>query len=102
MEINEHFALLLCNYEQINESEILNQFVTRLLKMLPPHVTLVIESRVMPDISFVPLFVREEMYGFDRNSLRFTTQEILDLARLYGLTTFTETEAEQLSTAFDG
>ncbi len=101
-EINEHFALCLCNYEEINESETLNQLFTYLLKVLPPHVTLVIESRVMPDISFVPLFVREEMYGFDRNSLRFSAQDISDLARLHGLTTFTEAQAEQLATTFDG
>lgn len=101
-EISEHFALFLCNYEEINENESLNRLVTRLLKILPAHITLVIESRVMPDISFIPLFIHEEMAGLDRNSLRFSTQEIFDLARLHGLTTFTEVEAEQLALAFDG
>ena len=101
-EISEHFALYLCNYEEINESESLNRLVTHLLKILPAHVTLVIESRVMPDISLMSLLVHEEMAGLDYNSLRFTSQEIFDLARLYGLATFTEGEAEQLAVAFDG
>ncbi|HEY7419448.1 MAG TPA: hypothetical protein VH593_29975, partial [Ktedonobacteraceae bacterium] len=71
-EISEHFALYLCNYEEINESESLNRLVTHLLEILPTHVTLVIESRIMPDISLMPLFVHEEMAGLDYNSLRFT------------------------------
>lgn len=101
-EIRDHFALYLCNYEEINESESLNRLVTHLLKSLPAHVTLVIESRVMPDIPLLPLFVHEEVAGLDRDSLRFSTGEIFELARLYGLTAFTEAEAEQLAVTFDG
>lgn len=101
-EITERFALLLCNYEEINENETMNTLLTYLLKKLPPQLTLVIESRIMPDISFVPLFIRNEMFGLNSDSLRFSTGEIAELAMLQGLTALTDANAEQLVTSFNG
>lgn len=102
MEVSEHFAIHLCNYEEINENETMNALLTYLLKKLPSQVTLVIESRVMPDISFVPLFIRDEMFGLNSDSLRFSTPEISELARLQGLNTLTDVNAKQLATSFNG
>jgi len=101
-EISERFALLLSNYEAIDESDILTELVNFLLKKLPPQATLIIESRVIPRISFTPFVIHDEMCGLDRENLRFSAQEIAELARLQGLPPLADTEAEHLATSFDG
>lgn len=101
-EISEHFMLILSNYEEINESDTLTDLVNYLLQKLPPQVTLVIESRVMPNISFASLIIRDAIYSLDRDTLRFTAQEIAALAKLQGLSPLTAVEAEHLATSFDG
>jgi len=101
-EISEQFALFLCNYEEINESESLTELVNALLRQLPPQATLVIESRVMPDLALAPLLMRDEMGGLDRTALRFSAQDIAELAKLHGLTRLSNEEAEQLAISFDG
>lgn len=100
--LSSPLALLLGNYEEINDSEILTALVDYLLKKLPPQMTIVIESRVVPNISFAALFARNEMCGLNSDTLRFSAQEITELARLQGLTTLTPEQAEELTTAFDG
>jgi len=101
-EVSEHFAFLLCNYEEINEDETLTDLVNYLLKKLPPQVSLVIESRAIPHIEFASLLVHGKMFGLSSDALRFSAQEISDLARLRGVATLTPEEAEQLATSFDG
>lgn len=101
-EVSEHMVLILSNYEEINESELLTNLVNYLLQKLPSQVTLIIESRVIPDLSFTPFVIHDEISGLDRNALRFSAQEITELARLQGLPSLTETEAEHLATSFDG
>jgi ATP/maltotriose-dependent transcriptional regulator MalT/two-component SAPR family response regulator len=98
----QDFALFLCNYEEVNASATLTHLVDYLLKQLPPQATLVIESRVIPDISFAPLLVRQQMCGMNEGMLRFTAQDIIELARVQGLKELAEGEAEQLAHDFDG
>jgi ATP/maltotriose-dependent transcriptional regulator MalT/DNA-binding SARP family transcriptional activator len=101
-EVSGRFALFLCNYEQINESEILTDLVNYLLTRLPPQMVLVIESRALPQIELAQLIVRDEMFAFNSSTLRFSAEEISDLARLHGLATLTSSDAEHLATSFDG
>lgn len=101
-EVSERFALFLCNYEQINESETLTDLINYLLTRLPSQAVLVIESRSLPQIELAPLIVRDEMLAFNSSTLRFSAREISELASLHGLTTLTPTDAEQLATSFDG
>lgn len=101
-EVPERFALFLCNYEQINESETLTDLINYLLARLPPQAVLVIESRALPQIELAPLIVRDEMVAFDSNSLRFSAEEISELARLHGQATLTAADAEHLALSFDG
>ncbi|MEO9031179.1 MAG: BTAD domain-containing putative transcriptional regulator [Ktedonobacteraceae bacterium] len=101
-EIPEHFALILSNYEEVNDNGTLTDLVNDLLKKLPPQATLIIESRVMPDISFTSFVIHDTMCGLDRDALRFSPQDITELARLQGLPPLTDAEAEHLATAFDG
>ncbi len=101
-EVPHRFAIILCNYEEINESETLTELINYLLKKLPPQTTLIIESRVVPDISFTSLIVRDALCGLVGDALRFSAADIAELARLQGLATLTDAEAEQLVTSFDG
>ncbi len=101
-EITERFVLLLCNYHEINESEVINHLVNRLLRKLPPQCVLVIESRAVPSLEFVPLFANREMFSMGSDVLRFTAQEVRDLASLQGVAPLSEVEAEQLAESFGG
>lgn len=100
-ELPEHFVIIFCNYEEINESETLTDLVNYLLKKLPPQVTLIIESRVVPDISLTSFIIHDALCGLDSDVLRFSASDIAALARLQG-TTVTDFEAEQLAESFDG
>lgn len=101
-EISGRFLLVLSNYEEINESSILTDLVNTLLKQLPPQATVIIESRVIPHISFTPFVIHDEMVGLDRDDLRFSAHEITELARLQGLPPPTDVEAEHLAAFFEG
>lgn len=101
-EISERFALILSNYEEINESDTLTNLVNYLLKKFPPWAILIIESRIIPDISFTSFVIRDAMCGLDTNALRFSAQDIAELAKLQGLPSLTDAEAEQLAVSFDG
>src|SRR5581483_3353247 len=101
-EIPERFALFLCNYEEISENETLTSLINYLLKKLPPQVSLVVESRAIPHIEFAHLLVCGKMVGLNSDALRFSAQEIADLATLRGLAALTPAEAEQLAASFDG
>ncbi len=101
-EIPECFALFLCNYEEINENETFTDLINYLLKKIPPQVSLVIESRAISQIEFANLLVHGNMFGLGGDALRFSAQEISEMAMLRGLGTLTEEETEQLATSFDG
>ena len=49
-EISCPFILLLCNYHEVNDAEVINLFVNRLIRSLPSFCTLLIESRVTPTL----------------------------------------------------
>lgn len=101
-EIPERFALFLCNYQEINDLVEMNSLISLLLQKLPQQCVLVIESRVIPHLDFVQLLAKQMIFGVGVDQLRFTTQEILALARLQGGESLTDTEAERLVRAFDG
>lgn len=101
-EIAEPLILIISNYEEIAEDEKITTLVNALLTMLPPHVALLIESRIIPDLAFTPLILRDELRGLSRESLRFSTQDIIELSRLQGGEVLTAAEAEELATSFDG
>ncbi|MBX5457403.1 MAG: tetratricopeptide repeat protein, partial [Thermogemmatispora sp.] len=101
-EVKGPFLLLLCNYEEVNESETVNALVNELLRRFPPQATLIIESRSLPDLSFPALIIREAIYGLDHEALRFSAEEIAELAALQGLPPLSEEEAASLAASFDG
>lgn len=101
-EIPERFAFILCNYQEVNENQAINNIVNSILQRLPPWVILVIESRAIPHLQFAMLLARRQVYGIDGNMLRFTPQEIRDLARIQHVEPINDVEAEQVATLFNG
>ncbi|GCE15611.1 hypothetical protein KTT_54700 [Tengunoibacter tsumagoiensis] len=101
-DVSEDFVIFLCNYEEVNEHKTFKNLINYLLKNLPKQVTLFVESRVVPNISFSSLLVQNEMCGLNTDALRFSAQEIIALANLQGINALTEDEVAQLTTYFDG
>ncbi|QBD74979.1 hypothetical protein EPA93_02810 [Ktedonosporobacter rubrisoli] len=85
--IEERFAIALCNYHEVNTTSFIKQFVERLLQHLPAQCLLIIESRSSPDLNLAPLLARREVFGLGSSALRFSPQEIEQLAHLQGLPT---------------
>jgi len=100
-QISEHFALILCNYHEIDACQPLHRLMNRLLR-LPSSCVLVIESRSLPPLDFAPLLARREMAVLSRDLLRLRAQEIQELARLQADCQLSDAEAEQLAVSFDG
>lgn len=101
-EITEPFLLAFCDYHLVNHSPMLNHLMNYLTTHLPAHGTLIIESRVMPGLALAPLIARRQMFGLGSQELRFTAQEVYELAHAHGILTITLQEAEQIALAFGG
>ncbi|HET8846089.1 MAG TPA: hypothetical protein VFN35_31795, partial [Ktedonobacteraceae bacterium] len=101
-EITRPFVLILCNYHEINRSGAVNQFISRLLANLPQQGIMVIESQAIPNLVLAPLIARGQMLGIGTRELRFTPQEVYELACLQGINALSLLDAEQLTSAFEG
>ncbi|HET8842669.1 MAG TPA: hypothetical protein VFN35_14480, partial [Ktedonobacteraceae bacterium] len=101
-QISQHFVLALCNYHTIQQNKVLNRLIDRLLAHPPLRAVLVIESRSLPNLNLAPLIAQRQMFGIGSNKLRFTAQELYELAHLQGFTTFSWSDAEHLASSFEG
>lgn len=101
-EISGGFALLLCNYQEINHLSEMNALVNDLLHKLPPQCTLILESRIIPQLDFAHLLARQLILGIGQDQLRFSAAQIHELAQLLGVGPFTDAEVQQLVSSFDG
>src|SRR5437660_91831 len=96
------FILCLCNYHELQEGEALRGFLNHLLLHMPPHLSLVIESRAVPSLELAPLLARRELLGLGSDVLRFSAQEIREFSHLQRGIPIAEGDAEQLAKTFDG
>lgn len=101
-KITRRFALLLCNYHEVDKSQGITHLINRLLQGMPPQCVLIIESRATPSIEFASLLARRQAVGLGGAMLRMNAEEILALAHVQGVTPPSLSEAEQLAQAFDG
>jgi len=101
-EITEHFVFFLCNYHAINQCDAINSLMNRFLAHLPAQRIVIIESRIIPSLEFAPLIIQRKIVSLGRNILRFTAQEIYDLAQIQGIIPFSVAETEQIVASFDG
>ncbi|GCE23106.1 hypothetical protein [Dictyobacter kobayashii] len=101
-ETAQQVVLLFCNYQEVNDTLAINQATNYLLRGLPPHCALVIESRAIPELEFAYLLAHNQAYSFTQNDLRFSAQEVARLAQLQGIPSLSPEEAAQLEALFDG
>ncbi|MGH2480937.1 MAG: hypothetical protein ACRDHW_14885, partial [Ktedonobacteraceae bacterium] len=101
-EIHQRFALLLCNYQEVNAYPEITSLVEYLLNHLPEQGTLVLESREIPELDFASLLAGRALLGLGREFLRFSPQEICTLAQVQKSRELSINEAEHLATVFDG
>ena len=102
VDIQERFVLFFCNYHEIDNAPLINALVSRLLLNLPQQCVIVIESRTIPALELTRLLSRRQLVGLGSNHLRFSAQEISDLAQLLQQQPFSEQEALQIYLAFEG
>ncbi len=82
-EIVEHIThdlyIILEDYHAIYPAEQIDKILTYLLDHLPPHLHLIITSRVAPPISISQLHAQNEILELGSEHLRFTRDEIKNL-----------------------
>ncbi len=101
-DISQRFAIFLCNYHEVHENQLIQNFLNQLLRSLPRHCILVIESRAVPILKLTSLMVRGHLLGIGGSKLRFTTEEIRELSGLQKGRVFSGEEATYLANAFEG
>lgn len=100
-DIQKRFALFLCNYHEVNESEEINMLVNWMVKQLPSQCVIGIESRAIPTLDLTSMLSQRELFGLGSNDLRFTLEDIGNLARLQNIE-LSDEEAADLTRSFDG
>ncbi|HVU66328.1 MAG TPA: BTAD domain-containing putative transcriptional regulator [Ktedonobacteraceae bacterium] len=101
-DLTEQFLLVFANYHEINEHTALTTLINYLIQRVPPHCNVVIESRAIPNIEFVPFLIQRQMSGLSKDMLRFSTAELCALARMQRGVELSAAEAEAVIRSFDG
>lgn len=101
-DLDDHCILVLCDYQKVNSNSTLNRIISQLLKRLPSQCLVVIESRALPDLELASFIIKHEICVLGESSLRFSAQDVCDLAQVQGLPPLSKEEATQLATTFDG
>lgn len=101
LEIPEPFALLLCDYHEIDPYQTTNALINRFIQHLPPQCSLFLESRATPNLDFSFLLAHQLVLVIGSSQLRFSAQEIRELAHLQQ-SDLTEQEAIHLEQEFEG
>ncbi len=101
-DISERFAIFLCNYQEVNDNQLIQDVVNQFVRYLPRHCVLVIESRAIPILKLTSLMAQGQLLGIGSGRLGFTTEEIRALSRLYRTEPFSEEEAAYLASTFEG
>ncbi|OGP95599.1 MAG: hypothetical protein A2157_10205, partial [Deltaproteobacteria bacterium RBG_16_47_11] len=89
-ELKQYFAkekrvlIVLDNYEVVNSSLIINQFLDYTLKNLPRSVTFILCSSQTPNFPLSKLAVNEDLYQINGSELAFNLEEIQEFfSRIY-------------------
>jgi ATP/maltotriose-dependent transcriptional regulator MalT/DNA-binding SARP family transcriptional activator len=78
--ISEHFIMVLDDYHLVNESKLVNQFVSRFIQDVDENCHLMIASRTLISLPDMPLLVtRSQVGGLSIEELTFRPEEIREL-----------------------
>ncbi|WP_165423053.1 BTAD domain-containing putative transcriptional regulator [Ktedonosporobacter rubrisoli] len=100
-DISVPFAIILLNFQEVNEDESVIRLVNIFIRQAPPLCRFVFESRVSLNIEITQLIFTQQVKALSIKELRFTAKEIQELAQLRGVKC-SEAEAQRLVQTFDG
>lgn len=100
--ITDNLYIILEDYHALYPAEQIDTILTYLLDHLPPHLHLIITSRVAPPISISQLHAQNEILELGSEHLRFTRDEIKNLfSEVYSLSLKTS-ELDWIETHSEG
>ena len=79
--IDEHFVLVVDNYESLTGAYGFREFLGRLIEILPPNCHMMLASRVLPYVPVTRLVAHRQLVGLSEHDLRFTSGEIRQVLR---------------------
>ncbi len=101
--IPEHFVVVLDDYHLVNESKIVNQFVSRFIQDVDENCHLIIASRILISLPDMPLLVaRSQVGGLSFEELAFQPEEIQELLLQNQHMTISDSAARDLAKQTEG
>ncbi len=101
--IPEHFLVILDDYQLVEESDSVNQFVNRFLQDVDENCHLMVSSRRLLTLPDLPLLVaRSQVGGISFEEISFSTHEIQDLLLQNYHLTISDTLAEEINQQAEG
>lgn len=79
LDIGEQLVLVWDNFEDIEGTFGLRDFIARFIEILPANCHVMIGSRVLPDVPVTRLVAKRQLTGLTAEELRFDSQEIVEL-----------------------
>ena len=101
-DVGELFALVLDDFQTVDESRIISQAMDELLRYLPDNCRLLLASRTIPRITFSTLTARLQVAGLGVGELRFTGDEIQTLLKERHRVLLMPDQAEKLAHESEG
>ncbi len=101
--ISEHFIIVLDDYHLVNESKLVNQFVSRFIQDVDENCHLMIASRTLISLPDMPLLVtRAQVGGLSFEELTFQPEEIRELLLQNQHLTISDATAAELARQTEG
>jgi len=94
--INQPFILVLDQYQELPDDSIIHQLIKHFIRALPSRSSIIFLSRTEPPASLARFIVNQQIEYIGWNDLRFTSDEIDALGRLWG---FCDKEMQLLESA---
>ncbi len=101
--ITEHFIIVLDDYQLVEESEPVSQFINRFLQDVDENCHLMVSSRRLLTLPDMPLLVaRNQVGGISFEEIAFTANEIQDLLLKNYHLTISDKSAEEITQQTEG
>ena len=101
--ITEHFIFMLDDYQLVEDSEAVNQFINSFLQSADENVHLMVSSRRLLTLSDMPLLVaRNQVGGLSFEEISFTANEIQELLLKNYHLTVSDQSAEEITQQTEG
>ena len=100
--IPEYFFLVLDDYQALSQDSAVHEFIRLYIDFMPEQCHLIVASRTVPPLPLVRLYARQQMAAIGVDELRFTDQEIRELAESKLRATLPLNQAHLLGQQTDG